>query len=679
MQYASAQICGPAPDGSGRGPLAVTRADYRFPAGVDPMVLGDRATEIWARMYRPVDFSTGPFPVVVFLHGNHGTCGIGASPRSDNNCQYTSSGTCPGGYVVTPNHLGYGYLAERLASWGYFVVSINANRGITCGGGVAGDGGLNLARGRLVLRHLQRLSQWNTFGGAPASLGLGPNDFIGTMDFSSVGLMGHSRGGEGARAAYNLYNDVGSPWPAQIPDSVLINAIFEIGPVDGQTARTLDADYAVWQVLLPACDGDVSNLQGIRPFDRMMGNFNDATQKSDHLVWGTNHNYYNTEWQQSDSGGCSGFGNPALFGPSNGSLLQRRAGRLSLLPFFRGNLGFGAIPSFNRNFNPSYTLPAWPTRVTRGFNEGTGFTSSFEEFDQATGINTFGSANLSSGLTGYSHGPIPEHVVRGAAISWAAPGAGTYFQTNWTDPGFGVDISSLAGFETLDFRVSRQTDMAAATDFSIRLVMDDGTVSGALSGPVQLSTYTTLLGPPSGHRILQTARIPLSAFRLADLTNIRGVRFTFDNTRSSAIYLANVRVSAITACQPGAGIEGSDDESQLPNPYSVTINEAMGRINNLRTVTAASALDNQSGVEIEVSSRQEFPVRNELTVLRIGGKDFKLSQYPLNGDTGTLIFTLTSQEFAQLSNGDPVTVQYGSDASNEFWNLGQLDKSLLDK
>jgi hypothetical protein len=32
----------------------------------------------------------------------------------------------------------YDYVAMQLASWGYVVVSINANRGITCGYGIPG-------------------------------------------------------------------------------------------------------------------------------------------------------------------------------------------------------------------------------------------------------------------------------------------------------------------------------------------------------------------------------------------------------------------------------------------------------------------------------------------------------------------------------------------------------------
>ena len=100
----------------------------------------------------------------------------------------------------------------------------------------------------------------------PATLGF---DLFGKLDFAHVGLLGHSRGGEGMRAAYQQYRDQGSPWPARIGPANF-EGIFEIGPVDGQTSRRLDADGTFWNVLLPMCDGDVSSLQGVRPFDRML-------------------------------------------------------------------------------------------------------------------------------------------------------------------------------------------------------------------------------------------------------------------------------------------------------------------------------------------------------------------------------------------------------------------------
>ena len=65
----------------------------------------------------------------------------------------------------------------------------------------------------------------------------------------------------------------------------------------------LNAEGTTWTVLLPMCDGDVSNLQGIKPFDRMMRSTSETPiqPKGCRRGLGTNHNFYNTEWQRSDS------------------------------------------------------------------------------------------------------------------------------------------------------------------------------------------------------------------------------------------------------------------------------------------------------------------------------------------------------------------------------------------
>jgi hypothetical protein len=110
-------------------PSSVT-AEYKFPATRDPVVNPDNDTELWAAVYRPSTLVAGRrYPLAVFMHGNHSTCGHGANPRIDDDSSYSTTGTCPTGFVVVPNHLGYAYIAEELAARGYFV-SINTNRGI---------------------------------------------------------------------------------------------------------------------------------------------------------------------------------------------------------------------------------------------------------------------------------------------------------------------------------------------------------------------------------------------------------------------------------------------------------------------------------------------------------------------------------------------------------------------
>jgi hypothetical protein len=100
-------------------------------------------------------------------------------------------------------------------------------------------------------------------------------------------------------------------------------------------------------------------------------------------------------------------------------------------------------------------------------------------------------------------------------------------------------------------------------------------------------------------------------------------------------------------------------------PWVVSAQDA----NTIRSVRAV-----QSGVEIEVHSATEFPVRANIVVLRIGDKEFTQSRNPADGSLNTLIFTLTPGEFAQVNHGDPVSVYYGRGETGGRWNFGALNK-----
>jgi hypothetical protein len=97
--------------------------------------------------------------------------------------------------------------------------------------------------------------------------------------------------------------------------------------------------------------------------------------------------------------------------------------------------------------------------------------------------------------------------------------------------------------------------------------------------------------------------------------------------------------------------------------------------NEMNTIQSIKAVP--SGIEIELNSTKPFPVRSQITVLRIGGNEFTRSRHPENGSLNTLIFTLTSDEFGQTATGDPVRVQYGRGEVADRWDFGTLDKSQL--
>ncbi len=670
----------------------VIDGEYKLPASIDPSVTTSMKTELWAHVWRPG--TGGPYPIVVFLHGNHGTCGrfdTALGVRIDDRVDYTKTGKCPSGYVVTPNHLGYAYLARTLAACGYVVVSINANRGINGAPSEDGDGGLNLRRGRLVLRHLQELAKWNARGGAPASLGF---KLKGLIDFTHVGLMGHSRGGEGMRAAVAQFNDPGSPWPNRI-GPLKFRSLFEIGPVDGQTSRVLNPVGLVWNVLLPGCDGDVATLEGIRPFDRMLQDTTEAEslRKSTFQVFGANHNFYNTEWQVSDATGC--VGQTPIFPQLVGSATQRRTASRTLIPFFLSNLRVAPIALLARRFDPSYPVPpglALETSYARGFTRSPRSSENFviDNFDQPTGTSSRNVANESSGLSHYEHGQASvnqDPTQRAAAVDWRR--AGGFLQVNAAAAGEGFDVRR---YRALEFRVmlrcfdklcTSPPDPTGDVDFSISLA----DAKASVSEPVSLKSVAVVHRPGRArgsdwllcNEVFQTVRIPLCSFTDADLSNFRGVRFTFDRNKKSSIYLANAR---LTKANAGKSILAWDEETEAGTETMVQTDmqgEAQSESNEIVAIrhlsSAAAGASETAGtpiVEIEVASTRSFPVSGALPTLVVGDKTFTLSRYP-SGATDRLVFTLKAADFDAISQGAEVSVCIGGARP---WNFGLVDKSL---
>lgn len=657
--------------------FAVLTGEYKLPASFDAEVTTELETEEWARVWRPEP--DGNYPLVLFLHGNHGTCGY-YDPvhkvRIDDDTEYTYDGMCPTGYVVAPSHLGYNYMAKDLAGHGYVVVSINANRGVNAAPGDDDDPGLNLRRGRLVLRHMEYLSQWNANGGAPDSLGF---DLKGLLDFGHVGLMGHSRGGEGMRAAVAQYQDAGSPWPARI-GPVTFRAMFEIGPVDGQTDRILDNTGLQWNVLLPGCDGDVSDLEGLKPYDRSLMIVDEAQplNKSTFEVFGANHDFYNTQWQVSDSSGCSG--ETPLFPQYKGSKAQRQTAHDSLIPFFLAHLGPGAKPKKARMFDPSYPLSPKLIAVTsyaRGFTPSPQKRENFivDNFDKATGTSSENVANESQGLSQYVHGQgssSDDPTQRAASVNWSS--AGGYLQVNAAPLGNALDVSK---YPALEFRVALRCfgslcnsspDPTGDVDFSIALA----DANDALSAPVILKDIAVVRRPVGAYccnTIFQTVRVPLTDFAGFSPADFRGVRFTFDRTAQSSIFLADVRFTK-TPAGPGGLNDRLSAGSLVASdaiPAAASAPDS-NRIAAVRRVPAARGKGET--VEIELASSRPFPIADALPVLTIGERSYRVSRFPA-GKNDRLIFTVPAGEFAGIRAGAGVTLRIGGARP---WSFGGLRK-----
>jgi hypothetical protein len=553
-------VFGQVPDPGTPGPLSVTREEYNFgdsafvPSGFPGPV------ELIASIHYPTNLAAGPFPVIVFLHGRHATCFVGGGsallqwPCASNNSQ------------PIPSYRGYDYVAEVLASHGYVVVSVSAN-GINAVDNSVFDLGAQ-ARAELMQRHLDILRTFNTTGGAPFG-----TKFVGKFDLTRVGTMGHSRGGEGVVRHYGLNQELGAPYG--------IKAVFPLAPVD---FNRFVVNNAALNVLLPYCDGDVSDLQGVHFYDDARYNVpGDQAPKHYELVMGANHNFYNTIW--SPSSPFPGAANDWLaFVPGGHSdsqcgtvkgnqrlteAQQRGTGLAYMTAFFRAYVGgetqflpilTGDAPppasAQTNNLFVSYHAPDNPNLrfdVNRLLN------------DTNLTVNTLGAAATQVALTPYElcGGEAPQATTclpdqSNARQPHTTPSARSsarglsQLKTGWNNltgnykNDLPTTLGNVSGFQALQFRIA--VNFADARNLAglaqnFRVVLTDS--SGGTSS-VRVSDVSSALFFPPGSVgpvpkvVLNTVRVPLTAFGGVNLHNIRSVAFTFNEQAQGAVLVTDV-------------------------------------------------------------------------------------------------------------------------------------------
>lgn len=246
------------------GSFAVVSSDYQL----DPVKLAGmrEPIEMVGHVVEPApDAATGPRPLVLFLHGRHQYCYL---PDAGDDQFPSDEWPCVAPDQEIPSQLGYDYAQRLLASQGFATVSIRVN-GINAQDYRLADGGAD-ARATIVAAHLDH---WADIAAAHR------------VDLTQVVLVGHSRGGEGvARAALQI--------PLSAPYRVVGEVL--VAPTDFSSQTS---PYVPSVTLLPYCDGDVSDLQGQRFTDTGRDLLRDDTAlRSSVLVYGANHNFFNTEW-----------------------------------------------------------------------------------------------------------------------------------------------------------------------------------------------------------------------------------------------------------------------------------------------------------------------------------------------------------------------------------------------
>ncbi|HEY0406004.1 MAG TPA: hypothetical protein VGC89_09775 [Pyrinomonadaceae bacterium] len=563
-QFASAQT----PDPGATGPYAVTREEYNFGNQVFQPTGFPISVELIASVHHPTDMTNGPFPLIVFLHGRHSTCYKGSTAALRWPCRATEQSI--------PSYQGYDYIAQKLASNGYIVVSISAN-GINAYDNQVADYGAQ-ARAELIQRHLDQWKTFNTTGAAPFG-----SRFVGKVNLSRVGTMGHSRGGEGVVKSF-LYNaSLGSPYT--------IKAVLPLAPVDFN--RYVINNTAL-EVVLPYCDGDVNDNQGVHYFDDARYNVTgDTGAKHTVQVMGANHNYFNTIWTPGlFAAGTAEDWSAYTTGGTSDPQCGTVAGNKRLTATQQQGVGLAYLSAFMRayvggesQFLPLLTGEAPPPPSAQTTN----LHVSYHAPDAATKrrdvnrlltstnltTNTLGGATTQSGLTPQDlcGGDAPQaaqclpstqattrqpHTTPSAlstkrGLSQLRTGWASLSSTFTNDLPAGFrDVSS---FQALQFRVSlnyndTRNTSGSPQNFSIALTDGAGTTS-----VIRVSDFSNALFFPPGSVasvpkiFLNTVRIPLSAFTGVNLADIRSVQFRFDQLAQGALQISDLAFASAPTVQ----------------------------------------------------------------------------------------------------------------------------------
>ncbi|WP_061297746.1 hypothetical protein [Herbidospora cretacea] len=555
-----------ADDPSETGTFQVKEGVYDFGDQAVPLLnIGGIRGELTGKIYLPV--SRERKPLVVFLHGRHGSCyGTGATNPNRWPCKPSPDSTSQ--RATIPSYIGYDLPARALASNGYAVVSISANAINSNDNQLAADYGAQ-ARGQLILDTLTMLE--NADDGDPVVYhdaftkrdvtlaqaltgAVTPADLKRAFDFQNVGIMGHSRGGEGVVAAATL-NDA-LPLYKQFG----IKAVLPLAPVDYDR---ISLPNTVTATILPYCDGDVENLMGQHIVDDSRHSFDDDVLRSAVLVQGANHNFFNTIWtpggfpaSTGDDWSVGGNGaNDPVCNPAAADTLrltapeQEKVGAVYMPGFFR--LVLGGEKRFLPLFDGSaVSVPSIAfADVTSAATQPAGSRKDLATFEKAdANVTVSGEAGLCSSMGGNGGLQIPQEqpfcatATNQAALPHWSPATWAFnipsspmMRLRSGTVSVAVPQGDLSGYEQLSVKVAADETVATSTDVTITVTDGAGKTWSAPVSTLNPRAVTRLPGVTSPWLkkvILQQVNIPLSGI---DTSDVRQVSFT-----GTGVYLSDL-------------------------------------------------------------------------------------------------------------------------------------------
>ncbi|RAY12579.1 hypothetical protein DPM19_23540 [Actinomadura craniellae] len=595
--------------------------------------IGGRPAEVRAVVYQPKAW--GKRPLVLFLHGRHSAC-YNPDTRRTSNSQWP----CPAGELPIDSHTGYSGPAEVLASHGYAVVSISANGVNATDNPFSEDRGA-LARGELVMHHLDLLAAAAKGSGDPALTKL----FKGRLDMNDVGLMGHSRGGEGVVKAALLNDGRAKPYG--------IRAVLPLAPTDFARATLPNVPMSVF---LPYCDGDVSNQQGQHFYDdTRYAARRDKAARSALMMMGVNHNFFNTEWTPGVAVAPAGddwfnnadpvCGNTA---PTRLSAAEQYAlGTTYISGFFRLFQGEedeflplfdgsgGTAPSAGRA--EVHTVAQAPADERLDVATFTAPSRSVTVTGPGTGVICAGmlDRSLDSGLPSCATTLTTSQAPSWTPATYAPNVASTpVLRFSWTGPGARVravlphGAGNVRGYDALTFRAALD-EASGDADLDVTVVDRRGRAQTVrVSAISDALTRFPGLSSPLPKTWLRTVRIPTGSLKHVDLHSVSEIRIS-GASATGGVYLADLAFADDDA--------GSARLSELPqiSVQSLTVPEGDGPGVATMKLTLSRRTDEPVTVNVQSIVTGATPVATQLArqVVIPARATSATFQIPITGNT----------------------------------------------
>ena len=476
----------------------------------------------------------GPFPLVIFVHGNH--------------------------LIQEYSDPGYEYIATLLASKGYIAASIDEN---FLNSNWSGDYSHNeiFTRAWLILKHLECWREWNQQE---------DNPFYQTVDMDNIALVGHSRGGQAAPLA-TVINKQKRYYKDAYQDfnfNFSIKGIAEIAPTAFYSMhkdKPLELENIDYLLLQGGYDQDVFSMAGSRKYNNLHFTDTNFHFKSVLYIYAANHGQFNTVWGRKDMP----FPYSALLNltPLMDGEGQRKIAQTYISAFLDASLkGKKENLSILKDYRLAKAIIPKGYYFNQYEDSGFKYIADYEEDLDVTTATLKDCSIHGQNLKTWKEEALilkddesTSQLTSAVYLGWEKKDTNSLQQAEYT---LQIDSAALASLDintvkNLFFFIGNNSDTIDAVDFTLELTFGETSVKKDFSSfyvlpPLlkpELTKCSTLLSlgkEKVSEKVLQYVEIPLSSFNQGDslsIDQLKEIRFIFNKKDKGEIILDRIGIN----------------------------------------------------------------------------------------------------------------------------------------